>query len=121
MNEPTRRVATLLAIAVVTIASVALLSLGGASNAKAASFQFCYGVNVAPWGNCETNSAQWMNQAYAWGENGGVCVAVRPNPAACAGPNQGVYSPMATYAPQYATIGNSVNQVNTVHGFYFTP
>jgi hypothetical protein len=121
MSKMIRPTTSWLAFAAVVLVGSLLLLLGGASKARAESFQFCYGVNVAPGGNCETNTAQLMNQAYAYGENGGVCVAVRPNPAACAGPNQGVYSPIAVLAPQYATIGNSVNQVNTVHGFYFTP
>jgi len=110
-----------LSVVAVALFAALTLQLGSPTKANAAEFQFCYGVNVAGWSYCETNTSHWMDQAYAWGEEGGICVAVRPNPQVCGGANQGVYTALEAYEPTYAFISNSVDHTNRVHGFYLTP
>ncbi len=93
----------------------------GSAAAQASTSNYCGGwlSGGAPcWG-----AARWLYQAYGWGDQGGVCVAINSNEVwhCSGGPGQGVYSPNAgSNVWSQPFIVNSWNVNNFVHGVALT-
>lgn len=69
------------------------IATGPLTNAKAATGQYCWGVNTAPWGECGSTYYRYLVAVFAKGGQGAACTSAQEwlqlvHPWACAGKNE---------------------------------
>jgi hypothetical protein len=104
-----------------TLAALLLGLITGPATSQASTSPYC-GGNLGPRGYC-VGATRWLYQAYGWGDQAGVCVAVWEHTvrACTTSPGTGVYSANVgsnVWALPY--IDNNSGVTNYVHGVALT-
>jgi hypothetical protein len=100
---------------------LAFAGSAGSAAAQASTSSYCGGTLTA--GQYCVGAQRWLYQAYGWGDQGGVCVAVwEYTVQACtSAANTGVYSAnVGQNVWTYPFIRDNFNGANNVHGVALT-
>jgi len=100
---------------------LAFAGSAGSAAAQASTSTYCGGTLTA--GQYCVGAQRWLYQAYGWGDQGGVCVAVwEYTVQACtSAANTGVYSAnVGQNVWTYPFIRDNFNGANNVHGVALT-